>query len=309
MNPQTLIRVLLVEDNPGDARLLREMFSEVDTRLRLTHAEQLSEAFQHLREATFDVVLLDLSLPDSNGLETLEQTVERAPEVPIVVLTGLDDETVGLRAVKEGAQDYLFKDQIGAHLLVRALHYAIERHQLHARLRSLMLTDDLTGLYNRRGFFTLAEQQMKLAERTGEAFLLIYIDLNNLKRLNDTFGHQQGDRALQETAEILQRAFRESDLIARVGGDEFVVLAIDACPNDTDTVIGRLGDALEAHNATRDRRFRLSMSVGVAGYDPESPTSIDKLLSQADREMYQAKQQQNTAQAENGNNALIWGTT
>ena len=129
--PDKPIKVLLVEDNPGDARLLEEDLREVPGQeFELTHVERLEEASERLREEEYDVVLLDLSLPDSSGLDTVKRTFNEAPTMPIVVLTGLDDESLGLSAVREGAQDYLVKGQTQGRMLVRAIHYALERERL-----------------------------------------------------------------------------------------------------------------------------------------------------------------------------------
>lgn len=133
----SLIKVLLVEDNPGDARLLREMLAEAaSAQFELTHLERLSQAIQHLGQEHFDLVLLDLSLVDGQGLDTVARTHAAAPDLPIVVLTGLDDETVALEAVRSGAQDYLIKGQINRHLLVRSMRYAIERKRVQQALRA-----------------------------------------------------------------------------------------------------------------------------------------------------------------------------
>jgi PleD family two-component response regulator len=158
---------------------------------RLTHVQRLTAARKHLENNRVDVVLLDLDLSDSQGLDTVRQVHAVAPSVPIVVLSRLDDEARAIQALQEGAQDYLVKCQIGAHLLLRAIRYAIERHRMQAALRSLSLIDDLTGLYNRRGFFTLAEQCLKMSRRNGSAFLMVFLDLDGLKQINDRFGHSE----------------------------------------------------------------------------------------------------------------------
>ncbi|NJQ97422.1 MAG: response regulator [Hydrococcus sp. CSU_1_8] len=130
------IKILLVEDNPGDVLLLKEFLRDVNsTQFELTPVECLKEALQFLDEQRFDIVLLDLSLPDSQGLETFVEIDRNAPLIPIVVLTGLDDETVAIRAMQEGAQDYLVKGQVDGNLLGRAIRYAIERKQAQEILR------------------------------------------------------------------------------------------------------------------------------------------------------------------------------
>jgi signal transduction histidine kinase len=130
------IKILLVEDNPGDARLLRETFREItDTKFELTHVEQLNEAITQLAKFNFDAILLDLSLPDSQGVETVERVLSAAPSLPIIVLTGLADESIGIRAVRKGAQDYFIKGQTSSDLLVRAINYSIERKRIEEELR------------------------------------------------------------------------------------------------------------------------------------------------------------------------------
>jgi two-component system cell cycle response regulator len=221
-----LHRVLLVEDNPGDARLLCELLGEADAAaFAVTTVPRLSDARELARSQAFDVVLLDLSLPDAKGLETFASLSREAPQLPIVVLTGLDDDSMALSAVQQGAQDYLVKGQVTEGILARSLLYAIERQRMRSQLQTLSIRDDLTGLLNRRGFLALAEQHLKTALREGRALAMFFIDLDGMKQINDTYGHLQGDIALRQTADVLRSAFRESDLIARLGGDEFTVLA------------------------------------------------------------------------------------
>lgn len=145
------IRILLVEDNPGDARLLRESLMEVDSfRFDLTHVSTLSGGLERLAESVTDVVLLDLSLPDSFGLDSFIQVHAQAPGVPFVVLTGLADETLAIEAVRQGAQDYLVKGQVDPELLIRSIHYAIERKRsdeaLHQKTREVAVLEERTRL-------------------------------------------------------------------------------------------------------------------------------------------------------------------
>ncbi|MEW6067172.1 MAG: diguanylate cyclase [Nitrospirota bacterium] len=164
------------------------------------------------------------------------------------------------------------------------------RKQLEEELRAMSLHDELTGMYNRRGFLTLVEQQMKLANRTNEAMLLVFADLDGLKDINDTLGHKQGDRALIDVADILTDTFRKSDIIARMGGDEFVVLALCANKMSAGIINARLKNWIEEFNSKGGRPYKLSLSIGIVCYDPEKPASIDELLIQADKLMYEQKQ-------------------
>ena len=165
-------------------------------------------------------------------------------------------------------------------------NYKIAEEKLH----DLSLTDELTGLHNRRGFFTLAEQFLKLARRQKQGIYMLYADLDNLKEINDTFGHKEGDRALIETANILKRNYRDSDVIARIGGDEFAMIPIGTAKDHINIITSRFEKCIETYNSTSDRKYKLSLSYGLAYYDPEQPCSLDELLMQADKTMYEHKQ-------------------
>jgi|WetSurSiteA1Bulk_404760.scaffolds.fasta_scaffold01835_6 diguanylate cyclase (GGDEF)-like protein/PAS domain S-box-containing protein len=164
-----------------------------------------------------------------------------------------------------------------------------ERKMLEEDLRSLSLFDELTGLYNRRGFFTLAEQQLKVADRMQKEMFLIFIDFDGLKNINDTFGHNEGSQALIDTGNILKETFRGSDIIGRIGGDEFVVLAIE--PADSEIVLfkTRLQNAVESFNMKGTRSYTLSLSAGVARYSPDSHYTLSDLIAHADTLMYEEK--------------------
>jgi diguanylate cyclase (GGDEF)-like protein/PAS domain S-box-containing protein len=164
-----------------------------------------------------------------------------------------------------------------------------ELKRLEESLRSLSLSDDLTGLYNRRGFFSLAEQHCRQAKRRNTRVFMLYGDVDDLKIINDTFGHHEGDRALIEIATILKETYRESDIVARIGGDEFVVMPVGNSESSIDIITSRLQKKLEALNERKDRAYRLSITVGIAHFDPEHPCSVDELLAEGDRMMYEQK--------------------
>ncbi len=284
------IKVLLVENNPGDARLIQEMLKEVNSpQFEMEHVNNLSLGLKRLTETSFDVFILDLCLPDSTGIQTLERALSQDSEVPVIVLTGLADETLGVIAVQKGAQDYLIKGSVDSNLLIRSVRYAIERKRMQEQLRGLTLIDDLTGLYNRRGFIALGEQQLKIASRVKKGMLLFFIDLDGMKQINDTLGHKEGDLALIGTAEILKEVFREADIIARIGGDEFVALAIDTDDSTVEILTERINGKLYSYNAKGDHPYRLSLSMGITRYDPESTYAINELLAEADKLMYAQK--------------------
>jgi diguanylate cyclase (GGDEF)-like protein/PAS domain S-box-containing protein len=164
-----------------------------------------------------------------------------------------------------------------------------DRKRLEEELRALSLIDELTGLYNRRGFLTLARHQQKVSSRTGKEMLLIYADVDGLKKINDTYGHDVGDTALAETARILKESFRSSDLTARLGGDEFVALMIEAPAPCSEELRARFVEKLRMKLAGSAFPFNLSLSIGVVCCDPKSPDSIEELLAKADQAMYARK--------------------
>lgn len=284
------IRVLLVQADDSQAgRLAQAVQGRTGTPLDIDRASEMTQALRRLSEDHFDAVLLSVDLPGPPVLEGLTRLHDHAPDVPILVLTDGDDEAQAMMALKLGAQDSIALEQVDGNLLVRAIRYAIERHQLQMALRAMSLVDDLTGLYNRRGFLTLARQQLKVADRMNKRVSQIFVDLDGLKAINDRHGHREGDLALLETADILKEIFREADIIARIGGDEFVVLALESSGARPESYVERLREKLAMRNARGQRPFVLSLSMGIAQYDPASPCSIDDLLAKADALMYAEK--------------------
>ncbi|HVP91305.1 MAG TPA: sensor domain-containing diguanylate cyclase [Terriglobales bacterium] len=159
----------------------------------------------------------------------------------------------------------------------------------NAKNESLSLTDHLTGLNNRRGFFTLGQQQMKIAKRLRKESFLVYIDVDGLKKVNDTLGHAAGDRLLQALAGMLRETLRESDVIARIGGDEFAVLAMRSQRGSEKGLLKRLGDRIRAYNNGRPKRLRWSASMGVVRHNPREVASLEECLDRADFLMYHQK--------------------
>lgn len=219
---------------------------------------------------------------DSKGLEDVVTAALLAED------SGLGDIVHELeeisKALKSGSPD---ADSIRV-----ATHPAVwnaVKHALLAReLRYLALTDDLTSLYNRRAFFAAATQQLKIARRSSRRLLLFFCDVDNLKRINDTYGHRAGDLALVRTADAIQEAFRDSDILARLGGDEFAMLATLDGDGNGDALVQRLNQSLRKSNA-REVRYVLSVSVGMARFDPKKPISLGELMAEADKAMYEQK--------------------
>jgi len=172
---------------------------------------------------------------------------------------------------------------------ITAFQDITELKQTENKLRELSLSDELTGLYNRRGFLSVIEQYMRIAKRQKKRVFVLYADVDNLKPINDRFGHHEGDTALRESAIILKETFRESDIIARVGGDEFAVVSLEASQADVHNVVARLQENLELFNTKRKGKYSLSLSWGISYWNPESLCSLDDVLFQADKSMYEQK--------------------
>ena len=324
------IKILLIEDNPGDARLIKYMLAESQAMVcEMEWAESLTAGLARLAQGGIDLVLLDLGLPESSGLDTLRRMQEHAPDVTtLIVLSGLNDENIALQAVQLGAQDYLVKGQVDTSLLVRSIRYALERSQakealrqahaqleqrvaertaelveanakLHAeiaerkqaeeRIRYMVHYDILTTLPNRALLQDRLRQALSFARRNATRVAVLLIDLDYFKHINDSLGHQVGDCLLQMVAARLRQCLREGDSVARLGGDEFV-LSLPMLNDGSDA-------ALVAQKVLDmlDRPFIVEgheLHVGSSigiSLYPEDGTDVETLMRTADTAMYDAK--------------------
>jgi len=184
----------------------------------------------------------------------------------------------------------LFKDAHGKpKYYIATIRDITERRKMQEEIEALALQDELTGLYNRRAFLMLAQQQLKISDRTKREQVLLFADVDNLKRINDAHGHKKGDQVLKYTAKILVETFRKSDIIARVGGDEFAILAVEARGDSGETIAARFQTCLKRYNRAVKRSCKLGVSIGSALYDPSFPCAIDNLMDLADQDMYRQK--------------------
>ncbi|TMQ60147.1 MAG: EAL domain-containing protein [Candidatus Eisenbacteria bacterium] len=286
------MKVLLVEDSDADARLVREMLRETQrSNVDLVHAWKLGEALNLLRSESFDVVLLDLGLPDVMGLDALAPVQAAVPDIPIVVLSGHNDDTLALQAVQNGAQDYLMKGEGDGALLTRALRYAVERKRTEQHIHHLAHHDGLTNLPNRRLLMDRLEHSLAMMRRANRLLAVVFMDLDHFKPVNDTFGHSVGDQALLEVASRLRACVRESDTVARIGGDEFTVLLPDVSSvDDVQRFANKLMHAISPPMSIGGRQISVSASMGISLF-PWDGDNAEVLLRCADAAMYQAKQQ------------------
>jgi diguanylate cyclase (GGDEF)-like protein len=316
LKPVTETHILVVDDTPDNLRLLAKILESQGYLVRKALNGKM--AIQGIHHDPPDLILLDIKMPDMNGFEVCQQlkASEKTATIPIIFISAIDLIADKVRAFEMGGQDYITKPFQELEVLVRVKNQLLIRQQrqqliqqnqqleqeiaerlnAEAEVRRLSLTDELTGLYNRRGFLLLAEQHLKVARRTNISCCLIFADIDGLKLVNDTLGHKTGDRLIYDAAQILQQTFRDSDIMARFGGDEFVVL-IPACLNNADDLRSRLQKSIDDFNQAKDavnaawdpRPYQLSISIGVQFCLAADNTSLEYLLTQADQLMYDHK--------------------
>ncbi len=246
---------------PFDAALLT--VTEDSEQLRRNVSRLIEQGEEIANETIFQTLLSDAN----RELASLLQDVRKVEEDPLLA---------------EGQAGRMKK------LLMRAVHCAAKQYILQAELGNLALTDELTGLCNRRGFMAIAERQLKIGRRTGRGIVLFFMDIDGMKQINDSFGHGEGDRALKRMAKALKMTFRDSDVIARLGGDEFAVLAIEASDNSETAIRARLAEDLKSVSAG-ETRYTITLSLGAVRINICSSASIGEWMVRADQAMYEQK--------------------
>ncbi len=289
-------KILLAEDNNKDIEKIKELFVKIEQESVLPRKFQI-ESVSTLKDAEnkdlqkYDILLLDLNLPDSSTEKTIETFVESNQYfLPIIILTGLDNEIIAIKSVEKGAQDYLIKTTLSSKRLLFSIEHAIQRHKNLITVKNQAFIDPLTGLFNRRGFEEFSSQQILLAKRNKKKLLLCYVDMDGMKQINDNYGHDEGDRAILYCVEILKQTFRKSDIIARLGGDEFAVLAINVDNNEENLIRNRLKLNVEQFNRSKKADYNISLSLGFSFFDVDSPFSLTEHLKIADKNMYKHKE-------------------
>jgi diguanylate cyclase (GGDEF)-like protein len=320
------MRVLLIENNDDDARLIQEKLARAREPVYLEHVDRLSNGIDRLATGDIDVVLLDLGLPDSQGFDTFATIHARVPSVPIVVLTGsYADEQLALGVVREGAQDYLLKDHADGEVVFHALRYAIERkrteralkglnatleertselqsanmsltsvtqelRKVNEHLTHLALLDPLTGLLNRRGLQQALFQELQRGRREGSTLLALLLDLDEFKRINDTLGLTMGDQALVQITHTLRASLRATDHVARIGGDEFLVLLPGTRLAEGLLIAEKLRLAVSGTSIAFAPTSSVSVTASLGLVElSEATTSIDELLSQTQAVLQRSK--------------------
>jgi len=298
--------ILLVEDDLDFANILKIRLSkERNPSLAITICPSLEEALESLRIDNHDLILLDLMLPDSSGIETFSKIKAEARHKPVVIMTGLDNDQVAIDAVRRGAEDYLVKSDISSRFLTRIIHHAIDRHRIkeklasvtgrlketNLRLEKMALLDPLTELFNRRGLQQALTRELQLGLREGHSLLALLLDIDNFKHINDSLGHPVGDILLKEIAKKIKESVRGSDHVARIGGDEFILLlpktGLDEGIHLAERI--RMAVADTVIYVSDCNTLRITASIGLTPVS-NNVTSVDELLAIADPLLRQSKQ-------------------
>jgi two-component system cell cycle response regulator len=260
-------------------------------RFKLAHAPvDTPEGLERLAAGGVDVVLVDAAASLEGAMDALVRARIEAPDVPVVVLAGATQtEAAVAQALESGAQDWLAREPLDGALLARVLRYAIERERLQSTLRQLSLTDELTGLYNRRGFFLLADHHLHLAHRT-RGLLLASMEVPTLKQITEEFGREEAERADVAVCTVLRDTFRASDVIARMRTGEFAALVVDAAGETEDVIAPRLRARVKRHNKDHPQaRAPLALAIGIARHDTAAPPIAADLLARAESQRVPAR--------------------
>jgi diguanylate cyclase (GGDEF)-like protein len=279
------LRIAVADDEPDVLEHYQKALARLGHRV-VVAARDGRELVAGCRAARPDLVITDIRMPDMDGLAAAAAIYREAP-VPIILVSAHHTPELIERAEASQVIAYLVKP-VRAADLCPAIALAQRRFAQMRAMEGLSVTDELTGLHNRRGFLALAEQQLKLARRQGRKLALLFIDMDGLKRVNDTLGHVARDGVLRATAEVLRRTFRGSDILARLGGDEYCVLVSDAPGGGCAAGVRRLLGNVETYNAGAGDT-PVSLSVGAVGVDPGAGLGVEEYLARADERMYEQK--------------------
>jgi diguanylate cyclase (GGDEF)-like protein len=274
--------ILIVDDDETLLPMLKEGFELQGYRCEAARSGEA--ALEFVKNISFDILVADIVLPGLKGFELIEKVRRLRPETVAIIMTGFINKYTYDTAIEAGASDLIKKPFTLKELIIRIEHAKVLKH-----LRETSVIDELTGLYNRRGFFTVAEQQVALAKREKRGMVMLYASLDDLGSIHDRCGPQEGDRALIDTAVILKATFRKSDIIAHLVEDAFVILTIGVAGDDIDKITGRLQKNIEAHNVMNSREYALSMSLCKLHYDPQTSRPIDELLAYGEDMMRKKK--------------------
>ena len=287
------VKILHIEDDDIDAMLVRDVLhSDVGYgQFEIIHVNSLRDALKELSHNNYDTVLLDLNLRDVQGIDSVSVIKEESPDIPVVVISGVDSDSIALNAIDCGAQEYIAKGHCSGRVIRHAIHSSIKCKAVERELFKQANYDELTGLSNRRFFMEYLQRTLDKAKRWKRSEVILFLDLDRFKIINDHHGHEFGNMVLREAAARMIRSLRSCDIIARYGGDEFVILldsrsdnCREAATKIANKIIASIGNPFDIDG----HHIEISSSIGIAVY-PESGTNCNDLIKYADEAMYQSK--------------------
>ena len=292
-----LVKILVCDDDPADRKLVRAYLRQItDREIVVLEAGQRREIQNALDKGRVSLVLMDIQMPEKSGMEWLARIVEKQT-APVVMLTGAGGEEIAVQSLQEGAVGYLSKSSLSKENLVKAIDTALAKwrqiQQAKAdqeKLERLANFDSLTGLYNRRVILHRLDEQIKYVRRYGEELSLIMLDIDHFKKVNDQYGHLIGDEVLEEIAVLVQRNIRDTDVVGRYGGEEFIIILLKTGLPSAVDVAERIRKAIEAAEMkdSEGNVFSVTVSEGVSSYKPAEDER--SLISRADDALYRAKE-------------------
>lgn len=292
------ITIMVIDDDPVDADILQRYLEELqEWNIAFLYYSDPESARVELTKQHVSLIFLDYLLGARTGLEVLKMITDSGHQQPVIFLTGQGNETVAVEAMKNGAMDYLVKGELSTDLLRRSIRYTLEQHQVRKELeqtrqveRHLANYDNLTNLANRKLFFDRLQQVIRNADRYMRQTALLFLDLDNFKAVNDTWGHQAGDQLLMAISKRLTSCVREVDTVARLGGDEFaIILQSIIHPQDAAKIANKICAALTKPFRLVEEEFNISISIGISLY-PYDTKEMELLMKYADLAMFEAKQ-------------------
>lgn len=291
---EKIIKILLVDDDQADRKLVELALKhsvQQTLKFEVEFAETLAGGLELLKDSSFDLVMLDLGLPDSNGLETVKTVRQTCPDIPIIVLTGLAGEEIGIEAIKAGAVDYVSKP-CKPDLLRTRIGIAMQITGLQKRLVSLANTDELTGLANRRYFFDVLDREILQARIKNNFLSVMIFDIDHFKSVNDTYGHLSGDEVLRQMSKILRENLYPLDLAARYGGEEFIILMPETSSEQACRTAEKFQKIIDRFQwSVQDKQISVTISTGLATLDSKNLVDANDIVFKADTALYAAKRQ------------------
>jgi diguanylate cyclase (GGDEF)-like protein len=276
--------VLIIDNNPQDIAMLQELLTQsIDADFKTSSCNRLDDALDLLLAEHFDMVFLNLSLPDSSGVVTFTKVFSQIPDTPIIVLTDSEEQSNAVKATQLGAKDYVIKGETNSVQLKCSVRYAIEQQKIQNELSEFNLIDNLTGTYTRQSFIVLLQHYLRLAYRTNRGLIFVYINIHDMDKIMAVADPQARAEIITSAVNILRQTFRRSDIISRFADAEFAIIALETKRDSDKVLTQRLFQNLKIHNSGSSSNYNLSFDIGTACYDPKNPKSISELIAMARR--------------------------